>query len=92
MDLTVAITGTNQLTIQEIPLGEYTVTEITGWSWKHNGDDDPEVTITEPEVQGQDPDKVTLDRTGPDSKVEFDFADKKSDWLHGESNRDNRFS
>lgn len=92
VDLTVAITGTNQLTIQEIPLGEYTVTEITGWSWKHNGDDDPKVTITEPEVQGQDPDKVTLDRTGPDSKVEFYFAYKKSDWLHGESNRDNRFS
>ena len=95
VDLTVSLTGDNdQVTILELPLGEYTVTEITGWTWKHDGSGDPTVTITEPDVVGQDPAKVTLDMPGPgsvNSKVQFDFADKTTDWLHGESCKENVF-
>ena len=35
VDLTVAIHGNGQTTITELPVGNYTVTELTDWSWRY---------------------------------------------------------
>ena len=35
VDMQVVITGTNKQTIKNLPVGEYTITEDTNWSWKY---------------------------------------------------------
>lgn len=51
IDLTVTVHGNGKTTIAELPVGEYTVTELTDWSWRYrpkNGEQpitlDPDVT------------------------------------------------
>lgn len=36
IDMDVAITGSGSVTIYDLPLGSYTVTEDTSWSWRYN--------------------------------------------------------
>ena len=38
IDMTVTISGTGSLTITDLPLGDYTVTEDTSWSWRYTPD------------------------------------------------------
>lgn len=35
IDLTVTVHGNGQTTVTDLPVGEYTVTEETGWSWRY---------------------------------------------------------
>ena len=51
VDMQVVITGTNKQVIKNLPMGSYTVTEDTSWSWKYtpvgkNGAAEPSQTIT----------------------------------------------
>lgn len=51
VDMQVVITGTNKQVIKNLPVGEYTITEDTNWSWKYtpvgkNGAAEPSQTIT----------------------------------------------
>ena len=34
--LTVSIKGNNSVTIKDLPIGDYTVTELTSWSWRYD--------------------------------------------------------
>ncbi|MBQ3138366.1 MAG: InlB B-repeat-containing protein [Ruminococcus sp.] len=45
-DKVVSITGNNSTTIDYIPQGEYTITEISDWSWKYNAIEAKSITIT----------------------------------------------
>ena len=45
-DKVVSITGNNSTTIDYIPQGEYTITEISDWSWKYNALEPKNITIT----------------------------------------------
>ena len=88
VDLTVAITGNNQVTILDLPLGKYTVTEQTSWSWtsKSKGETVQTVNVTMPgeaDVE-EDNNPVIFDNT-PKTVAEYR-------WLHGESSLDNRFA
>lgn len=38
IDLTVTVHGNGQTTVTDLPVGEYTVTEETGWSWRYTPD------------------------------------------------------
>ena len=38
VDMQVVITGTNKQVIKNLPVGEYTITEDTNWSWKYTPD------------------------------------------------------
>lgn len=48
IDMDVAITGSGSVTIYDLPLGSYTVTEDTSWSWRYNlsSSDTTDNTIT----------------------------------------------
>lgn len=51
VDMQVVITGPNKQVIKNLPVGEYTITEDTSWSWKYtpvdkNGEVAPSQTIT----------------------------------------------
>ena len=45
-DKVVSITGNNSTTIDYIPQGEYTITEISDWSWKYNNVEKQDVLIS----------------------------------------------
>lgn len=77
IDITVSITGPNSTTVSYIPAGEYTITELSNWSWRYSP------------VNAQD---CTVNVNG-DNKVEFNntpVTDKF--WLGGESSKENKFS
>ena len=89
VDLTVAITGNDQVTILDLPLGDYTVTEQTNWSWTSKseaGKTVQTVTLKMPADAnaGADNNPAIFNNT-PKTVLEYR-------WLHGESSRDNKFA
>lgn len=78
VDLTLSITGNGSAVISDLPLGEYTVTEITEWAWRYNAEGDKVKGIT-----------LTTDKDNNQLTFENKRNDKK--WLGGESQKDNRF-
>ena len=80
VDLTVSITGPNSTTIRYLPAGEYTIKEISDWSWRY----DLESPATNPA-------EVIVSAKGDNEII---FKNKlRSDvhWLGGESSEDNKF-
>ena len=49
IDMVVSVTGNSSSTIECIPMGEYTVTEISDWSWKYDTPEAQNVVITSDE-------------------------------------------
>lgn len=45
IDLTVTVHGNGQTTVTDLPVGNYTVTEETGWSWRYTPDGGAERTF-----------------------------------------------
>jgi hypothetical protein len=82
--LTVALTGKGKekasVTIEQIPAGEYTVTELTDWTWK-NGKTMNSQSVT-----------VHADPTDTQNKVSFTYTRVATDWLHGETHCTNNFA
>ena len=88
VDLTVAITGNDQVTILDLPLGDYTVTEQTNWSWtsKSEGSTEQTVTLKMPaEANAETDNNPAIFNNTPKTVLEYR-------WLHGESSRDNKFA
>lgn len=79
VDLKLSITGNGSAVINDLPLGEYTVTEITEWAWRYNAEGDSVKAIT-----------LTTDK----DNNQLTFVNKRNDkkWLGGESQKDNRFA
>lgn len=46
IDLTVTVHGNGQTTVTDLPVGEYTVTEETGWSWRYTPQSGAERKVT----------------------------------------------
>ena len=46
VDMQVVITGENKQVIKNLPVGNYTITEDTNWSWKYTPDGGAEKTLT----------------------------------------------
>lgn len=80
IDLTVSITDKGSVTISNLPIGTYEVTELTDWSWRYTADNSmppsASVTITE--------------NTG--SKVTFTNSANSKAWLGGEAENSNFFA
>lgn len=75
IDLMVSIVGNGSVTITELPLGEYTVIELTDWSWRYeNGEAQKQVTL----VAG-------------DNQLIYDNSRQHGNWLDGNAVKDNRF-
>lgn len=72
----VVITGNGSVTIQDLPIGTYTVTEKTGWSWRY-----------EPENNSQ---SITLTAES-ENAVTFKNTRKKNQWLSNSSAKENQF-
>ena len=46
VDLTVTIHGNGKTTVTDLPVGEYIITEETGWSWRYTPQNGAERTVT----------------------------------------------
>lgn len=64
----VTIEGNGEQTIYELPVGEYTIQEDTGWSWRYT----PSYS-----------DDVTLSATAPEGTITCTNTSKNNKWLNG---------
>lgn len=76
ISLTVVVIGDGSVTIRDLPVGEYTVEEKTGWSWRYT-------------PAGGASQKVTVDADG--ETVDFANKRSNELWLDGNHWLDNRF-
>lgn len=75
IDLTVTVHGSGKTTIKDLPVGKYSVTEMTGWSWRYA-----------PAKKAQE---ITLDVDG--KTLPFANQRAKNNWLDGDSFHVNLF-
>ena len=75
IDLTVTVHGNGKTTITDLPVGKYSVTEMTGWSWRYA-----------PAKKAQE---ITLDVDG--TTLTFANQRAKNKWLDGDSFHVNLF-
>lgn len=82
IDLTVTLRGAGSVTVKDLPLGEYTVTELTDWSWRYDAEGDSVKTA------------VVTDSAEGNAPAEAVFVNKPngSKWLGGETSNENKFS
>ena len=81
VDLTVTIQGAGSVTIKDLYCGDYTVKELTDWSWTYTNTDGNERSVT-----------LTTKDAVEGYTVTFTNAPKTVDWLHGEAEaKENQF-
>lgn len=76
IDLTVTVHGNGQTTVTDLPVGEYTVTEETEWSWRYTPQNGAER-------------KVTVGAGG--LTVQYQNSRTQTQWLDGDNYRVNHF-
>ncbi len=74
--LTVALTGEEQVAIYQLPVGDYTIRERTGWTWKYNSKESEKITVTGTK----------------ENIVTFAYTKTVPDWLHSETHKENNFA
>lgn len=77
IDLTVSIVGNNSVTITKLPTGDYTVTELTDWSWRYENS-----TAAR---------EITLNYNSSNNRILYDNSRENGSWLDGNAVRDNEF-
>ena len=77
VDLTVAITGNNSVTITKLPTGQYTVTELTSWAWRY----DTAESVKE----------LTLEYRENGESIVFETSRQNGKWLDGNAANTNLF-
>lgn len=70
VDMQVVITGANKQVIKNLPVGEYTITEDTNWSWKYTPVDKDGAVVP----------SQTITATGA-TTVTFENENKGTNWL-----------
>ena len=78
INMTVAICGNGSVTIRHLPVGTYTVTELTGWSWRYDVVNEEGAAVIDP--------VVTVSLIDPiDGEVTVSFKNKRTEtkWLDG---------
>ncbi len=77
-DMTIVIPGNGETIIEHLPVGEYTVTELTEWSWRYT-------------PVGANPKTATIENPSVTPVVEFTNSRTSDKWLDGNDYRDNKF-
>ena len=74
----VVINGNGSVTINGLKIGTYTVTEVTGWSWRYTPDSETKL--------------ITLKATGENNVVTFTNIRSSTKWLDGNAYSKNEFN
>jgi len=91
VDLTVAIHGDGEVTIDGLTVGHrYKITEKTDWSWRY-GECAPSSALTNSQVSGN---SITVKLTADATANKVTFTNKRSNryWLSGDSYHENQFT
>ncbi|MBR5264356.1 MAG: hypothetical protein IKV50_06655, partial [Clostridia bacterium] len=87
IDIVVSIQGPGTIVLEKVPVGTYTVTELTDWSWEYTCS---AVTATGLTITGlTNGAQFTLGETG--GTVTFTNTPNPSNWLSGETVNENQF-
>ena len=78
IDLTVTVLGDGSIQIADLPAGQYTVTELTDWSWRYTPEGGACQTVTV--------------SAGEENRVIFVNERVHSQWLDGNSSKTNEFT
>ncbi len=76
-NITVTVHGNSSVTISDIPTGDYTITELSGWSWRYEA--------LAPSIA------ITLEYNNNTNTVVFSHTRKNAKWLDGNTSRNNLF-
>lgn len=88
IDIVVSIQGPGTIVLEKVPIGTYTVTELTNWSWEYTCS---AVTATGLTITGlTNGAQFTLGETG--GTVTFTNTPKPSNWLTDETVNENQFT
>jgi hypothetical protein len=81
--MTVVIQGSGSITIEKLPVGEYTVTELTGWSWRYEVTSSQDTTVK----AGAASEAITIKLENPDKDYGVKFTNNREIpfWLNGYS-------
>ena len=77
IDLTVTVVGNGSTTVTGLPTGDYTVTELTDWSWRYENDTAQR--------------EITLEYNNRANELIYDNSRQHDKWLDGNAVSDNRF-
>jgi len=78
--MTVVIVGNDSITIEKLPVGDYTVTEVTQWSWRYSIENIQSVT---PAVVNGNSAQLQLENPDLNYTVQFEKARVIPYWLSG---------
>lgn len=84
ISLELVIAGNASKTIWHIPVGNYTVTEITDWSWRYELNNIAVKNDKKPEIN-LDEKKITFDLTSAGEQVTFTNTLNDNNWLSGDT-------
>lgn len=77
VDITVTVIGNSSTTVTKLPTGDYTVTELTDWSWRYENS-----TYQR---------EITLEYSESGTEIVFDNSRQNGKWLDCNAVKDNRF-
>lgn len=93
IDLIVSVSGEKgSAVIRNLPVGSYTITELTDWSWEYENKPSWKFVVgsaTEKSGEANSAD-ITVSENG--GKIEFTSTFDDSDWLENETSIDNKFT
>lgn len=78
INLFVTVVGNDSVTVTKLPTGDYTITELTGWSWRYEN--------------GTAERNVTLEYNGGSNEMIFDNIRTNGSWLDGNDVKNNTFN
>lgn len=88
IDIIVSISGNGSVTLKDLPIGDYIVTELTNWSWEYEAS--PTWSYTG-DVQGSTAAaSITVSTDG--GTITFTNTYVEQDWLGGEGSNENKFN
>lgn len=88
----VVIQGSGSKAITKLPVGEYTVTELTDWSWRYELAPENSITLLTGTGKQIDGSKVSFQLTRANEAVTFKNVRNETLWLDGNAYCDNAFT
>lgn len=84
VDMQVVITGANKQVIKNLPVGEYTITEDTNWSWKYTPVDKDGAVVPSQTITATGATTVTFENENKGTNWLTSFAEVINKWINGQ--------
>ena len=91
IDIYVAVQGEGEFNVTNLPIGSYTVTKLSDWSWNYTAADVESKNIDTSTKISNSKIYITLD-TKSGQTVTFTNEADSSNWLNGEASKENVFN